>query len=38
MLEPVLLVGDCMTYERADIIRWLVKNGTSPVTGVLAWL
>ena len=33
MTDPVTLVGDSMTYERASIERWLAAgNTTSPVT------
>ena len=33
MTDPVTLVGDGMTYERASIERWLAAgNTTSPVT------
>ena len=33
MSDPVTLVGDGMTYERASIERWLAAgNTTSPVT------
>ena len=32
MHDPVLLVGDGQTYERAEIERWLQKKQTSPMT------
>ena len=36
MTDPVTLVGDGMTYERAPIERWLAAgNTTSPVTNAV---
>jgi len=32
MQDPVLLVGDGQTYERAEIERWLQTKQTSPMT------
>ena len=34
MQDPVFLVGDGRTYERAEISRWLAQAGTSPTTGL----
>jgi U-box domain len=33
MVDPVVLVGDQHTYERAAIEAWLAAHGVSPVTG-----
>lgn len=33
MVDPVLLMPDGQTYERAAILEWLEQNATSPVTG-----
>merc|ERR1711964_287750 len=32
MIDPVILCGDEHTYERAQIVRWLEDNNTSPYT------
>lgn len=33
MVDPVLLLADQHTYERAAITAWLESRNTSPVTG-----
>lgn len=33
MTDPVLLLADQHTYERAAITAWMDKDATSPVTG-----
>ena len=32
MVDPVVLLGDGMTYERAAIAKWLEVHSTSPMT------
>ena len=32
MSDPVVLISDGYTYERAAITRWLERNDTSPIT------
>ena len=35
MRDPVMCVGDGMTYDRISIETWLnAGNGTSPITGL----
>lgn len=34
MTDPVVLLGDSMTYERHSITEWLKRGSTSPLTGV----
>lgn len=33
MVDPVVLVSDGQTYERAEILAWLEQHCTSPVSG-----
>lgn len=33
MVDPVVLLADSHTYERAAIVAWLAEHNTSPVTG-----
>lgn len=32
MRDPVVLISDGYTYERAAITKWLERNDTSPIT------